>query len=106
MATVFFRTILNGVYQGKDTFGNKYYQSRLHWGRPKPKRWVVYKNTPEASMIPPEWYGWLHHTTDAPLDVTRHSWQRDHQPNLTHTTEAFQPKPAPIKPDYKSWIPN
>ncbi len=105
MATLFFRTLLNGAIQGTDEFGNRYYTSRIHWGR-KPKRWVAYAGKPDPTMIPPSWYGWLHHTSDAPLDVSVvKPWQKGHQPNLTHTTDAFQPVAAPVKADYTAWKP-
>ncbi|EPS63084.1 hypothetical protein M569_11702 [Genlisea aurea] len=50
---------------GIDKFGNKYYQSLgdTQHGR---HRWVEYasKNRYNASQVPAEWHGWLHHVTD------------------------------------------
>ncbi|KAH9316490.1 hypothetical protein KI387_025117, partial [Taxus chinensis] len=50
---------------GVDRFGNKYYEKleNTQFGR---HRWVEYgdKKRYNASMVPPEWHGWLHHITD------------------------------------------
>ena len=50
------KTILYGKFVGKDSFGNKYYQSR------NGKRWVIYFGEIDASKIPVEWYSWIHFT--------------------------------------------
>ena len=51
-------TILFGKLVGKDTSGNKYYESKSG------KRWVIYNGEVEASKIPSEWYSWMHHTAN------------------------------------------
>ena len=56
-------TCLYGEPVGEDEFGNRYYQNST--GK---RRWVIYNGTVEASRVPPDWHGWLHHTTDKPLD--------------------------------------
>ena len=40
-----------------DEFGNRYYQNK-----DGSRRWVIYNGTVEASRVPPDWHGWLHHT--------------------------------------------
>ena len=50
------KTILFGKFVGKDSFGNKYYESK------NGKRWVIYSDEIDASKIPPEWYSWIHYT--------------------------------------------
>ena len=50
----FLYTIFKGKFVGDDEFGNKYYINS------KGKRWVIYKNTVEATKIPPEWHLWIH----------------------------------------------
>jgi NADH:ubiquinone oxidoreductase subunit len=53
-----------GVLKGTDNFGNKYYENvDLPFGQ---HRWVEYSNLhdPDASMIQPEWHGWMHHMFD------------------------------------------
>ncbi|KAL3677222.1 hypothetical protein R1sor_027170 [Riccia sorocarpa] len=55
---------LDGKRIGTDKFGNEYYEKTdgVQYGR---HRWVVYKDrTYNASSIPAEWHGWLHHITD------------------------------------------
>ena len=50
------KTIIFGKFVGKDSFGNKYYESK------NGKRWVIYANEIDASKIPVEWYSWIHFT--------------------------------------------
>ena len=68
----------------------------------------------EATVVPPEWHAWLHHTTDSPLDATRRlPWMKPHQPNMTGTPQAYRPaghdlaggKRAPTAGDYEAWTP-
>jgi NADH:ubiquinone oxidoreductase subunit len=100
----------SGTPAGQDKFGNRYYQSK-----DKKRRWVIYAGTVEASRVPPEWHGWLHHTVDAPLngDIPRKPWEAEHQPNLTGTPAAYRPegslwkdgKRPPATGDYEAWRP-
>ncbi len=98
-----------GVKVGDDAAGNTYYQSRD--GK---RRWVIFNGEAEASRVPPDWHGWLHHTWDeAPstAPVPRKSWEQPHQPNLTGTAEAYAPpgsirKGVPVeRRDYEAWQP-
>ena len=104
-------TLFSGVEVGKDEFGNRYYQTKD--GK---RRWMIYAGTVEASRVSPDWHGWLHHTyelppTEAPL--TRKTWERDHQPNLTGTPGAWHPEGSlwkdgrrpPATGDYEAWRP-
>ncbi|KAK4789392.1 hypothetical protein SAY86_020711 [Trapa natans] len=53
-----------GTVVGVDKFGNKYYENTtVQYGR---HRWVEFaeKSRYNASQVPPEWHGWLHHITD------------------------------------------
>ena len=68
----------------------------------------------EASKVPADWHGWLHHTfaeppTDRPL--SHKSWEKPHIENLTGTAMAYapqgsirQPEPANRR-DYEAWSP-
>ena len=109
-------TWLYGERVGVDQSGNKYYRSRRknRWGREQ--RWCLYKESKEASIVPPEWNAWLHHTVNTPL--TRLSaemkyWQQQHQPNMTGTSEAYRPLGHAVKGgersratgDYEAWTP-
>jgi NADH:ubiquinone oxidoreductase subunit len=111
-------TALRGRHVGSDDFGNRYYvQSRGVGPLGVPRRWVIYKNEAEASLIPPDWHGWMHYTVDEPpteaRDYQPRTWQKPHQPNMTGTPEAYRPsgstlaaaKRPPATGDYKSWRP-
>jgi len=53
-----------GVLKGTDRFGNKYYEDLDQpFGQ---HRWVEFSNIhdPDATMIQPEWHGWMHHMFD------------------------------------------
>ena len=96
------KTILYGKFVGKDSFGNKYYQSR------NGKRWVIYFGEIDASKIPVEWYSWIHFTPnkiEKKHDLEKYNWQKPHQPNLTGTESAYYPNKNKnaLKKKYKSW---
>src|SRR5690606_30865947 len=114
-----FVTLLIGATPvGMDQLGNKYYRARPRKGYKRERRWVIYKDAPEASLVPPEWHGWLHHQTDiVPNEATRsfrRPWQRPHQPNLTGTDQAYRPPGHLLKgghraasdSDYQAWRPD
>lgn len=86
---------LSSQFVGVDSYGNRYYCSSVHLSRRRRvhrRRWVLYKGTPEASKIPPEWHVWLHYTVDAPLNqVGLKVWQRGHLPNPTGTQNRYLP---------------
>ncbi|MGE4351558.1 MAG: NADH-ubiquinone oxidoreductase subunit NDUFA12 family protein [Bdellovibrionales bacterium] len=91
-------TRLTGVCVGQDSFGNRYYRSRRVRAGRREKRWVFYAGEPEASMVPPDWFGWLHHSCDQPLPndpESRYVWLRPHQPNLSGTEAAPLPSGHP-----------
>lgn len=124
-----FATFLNSWYMrlftwrqgqlvGTDAFGNSYYRAPNNQRHGRERRWVVYGSRyavePEASMVPPEWHGWLHHSYDAPLPVDMNkSWIKPHQANLTGTASAYRPaghqlaggKRAAATGDYEAWSP-
>ena len=108
-----------GVLKGTDDFGNRYYEARDNRESydARKRRWVIFKGYADASKVPPDWHGWLHHTfedcpTDAPLK--RRSWEKDHQPNLSGTVWAWRPKGsisrggerAKASGDYEPWTPS
>ena len=90
-------TALYGEFVGEDEFGNRYYRTK--GGKIDPtlgfeRRWVIYSGTAEASIVPPSWHGWLHHTVDVPPtqeEVTPRPWWKPHRPNLTGTPGAYRP---------------
>ncbi len=109
-------TWLKGELVGVDEYGNRYYQGRgMRHGRKR--RWVMYKGKSEPTKVPPEWYAWLHHTSDQPLSETAAQvmpWQKEHLPNLTGTSGAYRPrghdaaggKRSHATGDYQAWKPH
>ena len=110
-----------GGLVGEDGLGNRYYQQRPGRGREgplgKPRRWVIYKDLAEASKVPPEWHGWLHHTHDTPPvndGYVPKPWQKEHKMNMTGTRDAWRPQGSILasgqRPkatgDYKPWKPS
>jgi NADH:ubiquinone oxidoreductase subunit len=100
---------------GTDRFGNVYYESKRDWlNYGRKRRYVIYAGASEATMVPPEWHSWLHHTTPEPLSETkRYAWQKEHQPNLTGTARAYRPmghdyaggQRRVTTGDYEAWTP-
>jgi NADH:ubiquinone oxidoreductase subunit len=69
---------------------------------------VIYPAQSEASLVPPEWHGWLHYTVDVPpTDETYKAkpWQQSYVPNLTGTPEAYRPPGSILNPDAGKVIP-
>jgi NADH:ubiquinone oxidoreductase subunit len=104
-------TWFSGELVGADSHGNRYYRSKT--GN---RRWVVYNGLVEASRVPAEWHGWLHHTfadppTSAPFKLK--PWEKEHRPNLTGTDLAYRPDGSllagGVRPratgDYQAWKP-
>ena len=104
-------TALHGVLVGADESGNTYYCSRKG-----DRRWVIYNGESEASRVPPDWHGWLHHTfaeppTAVPLAVQ--AWERPHERNRTGSASAYRPPGSlhgtAARPratgDYEAWRP-
>jgi NADH:ubiquinone oxidoreductase subunit len=58
-----------GELVGEDQAGNRYYRTKGGAIDPSlrvERRWVIYNGVAEASAIPPEWHGWMHHIDDVP----------------------------------------
>ncbi len=114
---IHFVTLVTGARSvGTDAYGNKYYTAKPRKGYKLDRRWVIYKGEPEASSVPPEWHGWLHHQTDIVPEAGvgyRRIWQKPHRPNLTGTTQAYRPpghvlsggKRDKATGDYEAWKP-
>lgn len=106
-----------GKLVGEDEFGNRYFVQRAGVGPlGVPARWVIYENLSEASLVPPDWHGWLHYTVDElPTSgaYRPRPWQKVHRPNMTGTSAAYLPQGsivghnsrAPTTSDYKPWSP-
>ncbi|MEO1280277.1 MAG: NADH:ubiquinone oxidoreductase subunit NDUFA12 [Pseudomonadota bacterium] len=102
---------------GKDDLGNTYYEQKEGVGpHGMPRRYVLYTDLADASKVPPEWHGWLHHTVKDPPseeDYKPRDWQLPHKMNMTGTRHAYRPKGSILTPekrepttgDYKAWKP-
>jgi NADH:ubiquinone oxidoreductase subunit len=105
-------TWTSGNAVGTDDFGNRYYQNK-----DGSRRWVLYNGTVEASRVPPDWHGWLHHTyAEPPTKVAfkTRSFELPHKPNMTGTDGAYRPEGSlqksgnrpPATGDYQAWKPD
>jgi len=102
---------------GHDEFGNAYYRRPgIDPALGFERRWVIYNGVSEASMTPPGWNGWLHHTVDTPPteeDYKPHPWELPHIGNPTGTPDAIRPKGSLLRHgprqanagDYEAWSP-
>ncbi len=98
----------NGVLAGSDGLGNKYYKNKNDT-----KRWVIYNGTIESTQVSPEWNNWLRYTSlTEPSKTEKYDWQKEHIPNLTGTSVAYDPEISKDKTnknanndDYKKWVP-
>ena len=117
-------TLLRGELVGTDQFGNRYYREKgrrvLKRGagrESRERRWVLYNGEVEASRVPPEWHGWLHHTVNEVPTASgqkRYAWQKDYVPNLTGTPDAYRPPGSVLRGghrsratgDYEPWNPD
>ena len=103
---------------GEDEYGNVYYEEAGKTGPDgRNRRWVIYKGYADASRVPSDWHGWLHHTFEtAPSEepLRRQAWEKDHHPNLTGTVYAYRPTGSLLLPadrqstsaDYEAWSPD
>lgn len=109
-------TWLKGQPVGRDSFGNRYYREKSAPAGRRERRWVIYAGEDEASAVPPEWHGWLHHTVNVtPIEAPprRRPWEKPHRPNPTGTAEAYRPPgralaagtPPAGTDDYEPWRP-
>lgn len=108
-----------GVFVGEDEFGNKYYEAkdtRDSYDVRRKRRWVIYNGYAEATKVPPDWHGWLHHTFEEPptaAPLPRKAWEKEHRPNLSGTIYAYRPKGSLARGgqrqraagDYEAWTP-
>lgn len=108
-----------GELVGTDEGGNRYY--RTIGGKIDPalgfeRRWVIYSGDVDASRIPQNWHGWMHHRYDEPPTVEAYvprEWEKPHQPNLTGTPNAYRPPGSTLSSgqrqkatgDYEAWTP-
>jgi NADH:ubiquinone oxidoreductase subunit len=101
---------------GADDLGNAYWQGGKD-GMGRPRRWVIYAGSNDASRVPPEWFSWLHHQIDDVPDRALppvRVWEKSPVPNMTGTALAYRPAGAAGKGDhraratgdYEAWSPD
>lgn len=108
----------NGEHVGTDAQGNTYFRSaKLKTTQGYERRWVMYAGANDASNVPAEWHGWLHHNSDglpeSNLPPAR-IWEVDYTPNATGTGNAYSPQGALERGgqraratgDYEAWSPD
>ena len=99
----------DGTLVGTDKYGNKYFNNpRYFYGR---DRWVIYNEKVgveyDGSMIPAEWFGWMHHKTDIPpteKPPVHYDWMKEHAMNPSGTSHQYVPY-STTKPKIQSWTP-
>lgn len=111
-------TARSGTKVGTDAQGNVYYCVRKKGEHERDRRWVIFNGVTEASRIPPDWHGWIHHIYDEPPSsnkaLTRKKWEKPHKQNMTGTSQSYHPPGSLLTPqdrpkvaaDYEAWTPN
>jgi len=106
-----------GLKVGEDEYGNTYYEEKGEGYDGRKRRWVTYSGYADASRVPPEWHGWMHHMYDLPPSeqpLKTQSWELPHRPNMTGTLHAYKPKGSldrggvrdKVASDYEAWTPD
>ncbi|MEM7696173.1 MAG: NADH:ubiquinone oxidoreductase subunit NDUFA12 [Pseudomonadota bacterium] len=114
-----FTTWRTGEAVGEDQFGNRYFRTKggkIHPTLGMERRWVIYKELADPTLIPPGWYRWMHHMSDEVPDgrYKPKAWQKPHEPNKTGTSDAYRPDGSILRPDpekgilkgYDAWTPS
>ncbi len=110
-------TLLRGRLVGHDADGRAYYQERRasRAGVRPMRRWVIYRPGEDPSVVPAEWWNWLHHCDELPLPATaRKPWQLPFQPNRTGDPAGYRPPGSDYlgghrrrgRGDYEAWTPD
>jgi len=108
---------MNGEQVGTDGQGNTYFRSNKKTVDGHERRWVIYNGANDASRVPAEWHGWLHHSYDAVPEShlpPPKIWEAEHTPNATGTVQAYRPQGAMERGgrraratgDYEAWSPD
>lgn len=103
-------------FVGEDAQGNRYFEERKISLEGRKRRYVIYNGLAEASRIPAEWHGWLHHSLADPPTIAplkRQKWETAHVPNMTGTVQAYRPPGSLTQTgdrpratgDYQPWSP-
>ncbi|CAI4227823.1 unnamed protein product [Auanema sp. JU1783] len=99
-----------GTLVGEDKFGNKYYENnayfipRNRWVEFNEKVWLDY----DATQVPSEWHGWLHHITDDTPVVkppVNEKWVLSHQENVSIYQDKKYIPYSTTRPKITGWQP-
>lgn len=98
---------------GRDEFGNRYFE-RVG-AQSNRNRWVVFAGSAQhyanqnPTVVPPEWHGWLHYTTDEnPVNApdafkTRPLYHMEAKAHPSFGGTKYQPKGAWGTPGQRTW---
>ena len=105
-------------FVGEDEQGNRYFEEGKSpsFADGRRRRWVVYHGFAEASRVPPDWHGWLHHIWDEPptlAPLPMQKFEKLHLPNMSGTPLAYRPRGSiarldeaeKVDQDYEAWSP-
>ncbi len=102
-------TVFFGKEVGNDKLGNCYYVSK----RNIKKKWVIYKDKKDPTIIPVKWQIWLTSDSFKILEKDeKHNWEKARKENLTGTNQAYHPvkemsdSKKLTKKKYNNWDPN
>ena len=106
-------TVFFGKEVGKDSIGNRYFIAKNN----PLKKWVLYKNDKNPTIIPVNWQLWLtDNDKDLPISKEiskKYSWEKNRVINYTGTLQAYHPAKVFNKQEttnkqkkYKNWTPN
>ena len=102
-------TLFYGIKVGEDKLGNIYYISK----KKKKRKWVLYKNKKDPTIIPVNWQIWLTNEADNVFkSQMKYSWSKDREQNHTGTDRAYNPAEKIVESKkakdlkYKKWTPN
>lgn len=96
-------------FEGEDVYGNRYYKkivSQAGEGKYGEKRIVLYRGSPEAAHICPEWYRWIHFICqESPLKETSSGHIRRCSPTMRSMILGGQdPLKFIVRPQKSSYI--
>lgn len=108
-----------GEKVGTDAQGNAYYRMKSRGVDGRERRWVIYNGANDASRVPAEWFGWLHHQVGEDGAVPESNlpppriWEAEFTPNATGSALAYRPQGALERGgqraratgDYEAWSP-
>lgn len=97
---------------GRDSFGNRYFE-RVD-AQSNRNRWVVFAGSAHhygnqnPTVVPPEWHGWLHYTTDenpvnSPEGFKAPLYHLEAKAHPSFTGPKYQPKGAWGTPRQRHW---